>query len=410
MPFNTGIRDALSVAGNKPAPSMRDAIEREYSYVLSPAQNAADFVPGLTQSITFNGRLFARDDTDTTTPNDGVTCIVTSGGIRFKSDSLGQGAIVRRYAVLDIMSAPPGSPVVGNAYLIGMGATGAWATHDKKITSWTSAGWKFIVPKTYDEAHVADELQIYHYNGSSVWVVGTSAIVLADKSVLFTKLKQGLGLAVENQTTNTPPVSPSDGVAYIIGPSPTGVWTGHAFKVGYFINTAWLIIPPEIGWGVYDKNITADVKYTALGWQAQISGYSKVQSYARSGGAINSSNTYIYSYATAPSTANTNAIKSENYTAKKAGSKIEIDIKIEDVELTFGTTGYVNGGVFLDGAANAFSWFSGPFLPAATARMGFFTRVMTTLPDVSAHTFNLRMAGSNNIQVNGVQISIREHA
>ncbi len=41
-------------------------------------------------------------------------------------------------------TAPPGSPVEGDAYAIGAAPTGAWAGKARCITVWTSGGWRFI--------------------------------------------------------------------------------------------------------------------------------------------------------------------------------------------------------------------------------------------------------------------------
>ena len=41
---------------------------------------------------------------------------------------------------------PPASPVEGSCYLVGDGATGAWASHDRAIACFTDAGWRYIAP------------------------------------------------------------------------------------------------------------------------------------------------------------------------------------------------------------------------------------------------------------------------
>jgi hypothetical protein len=47
--------------------------------------------------------------------------------------------------------APPGSPTIGDAYLIPSGATGAWSGLANRIAQWTSGGW---VTRDYPEASV----------------------------------------------------------------------------------------------------------------------------------------------------------------------------------------------------------------------------------------------------------------
>lgn len=45
------------------------------------------------------------------------------------------------------LTAPPGSPADGDRYLIGSGATGAWASKDLNITYYTSGAWVFLTPR-----------------------------------------------------------------------------------------------------------------------------------------------------------------------------------------------------------------------------------------------------------------------
>lgn len=49
-------------------------------------------------------------------------------------------------AVLDILSAPPATPVSGDRYLISASATGAWVGHEDDIAEWTGSAWVFTDP------------------------------------------------------------------------------------------------------------------------------------------------------------------------------------------------------------------------------------------------------------------------
>lgn len=46
---------------------------------------------------------------------------------------------------LDV-TAPPGSPAVGESYEIGVGATGDWAGMDGQLATWSNSGWRFATP------------------------------------------------------------------------------------------------------------------------------------------------------------------------------------------------------------------------------------------------------------------------
>ena len=41
--------------------------------------------------------------------------------------------------------APPTTPVFGQAYIVAIGGTGAWADHDGEIAGYGEGGWRFIV-------------------------------------------------------------------------------------------------------------------------------------------------------------------------------------------------------------------------------------------------------------------------
>lgn len=71
--------------------------------------------------------------------------------------------------------------------------------------------------------------------------------------------------SVIDYTINTPPASPSTGDAYIIGPSPTGAWTGFAnYIAGYY--AGWSIKPPVAGWTVWTRNGNRLLYYTGSAW------------------------------------------------------------------------------------------------------------------------------------------------
>ena len=54
--------------------------------------------------------------------------------------------------------------------------------------------------------------------------------------------------------TNTPPVSPADGDAYLVGAAPTGAWSGHAQELAVLIGGGWTFLTPAPGWLVYNAS------------------------------------------------------------------------------------------------------------------------------------------------------------
>lgn len=41
-------------------------------------------------------------------------------------------------------AAVPASPLPGQCWIVGTGATGAWAGHDGALAAWTGGGWRFV--------------------------------------------------------------------------------------------------------------------------------------------------------------------------------------------------------------------------------------------------------------------------
>jgi Protein of unknown function (DUF2793) len=68
-----------------------------------------------------------------------------------------------------------------------------------------------------------------------------------------------------DHTLSTPPASPNTGDTYIIGPSPTGAWTGFANAItGYY--AGWSIKPPLTGWTAWTKNDNRLLYYNGTTW------------------------------------------------------------------------------------------------------------------------------------------------
>jgi hypothetical protein len=57
-------------------------------------------------------------------------------------------------------TAPPGSPVEGDSYIVAPSATGAWAGKDGKFASWLSGAWVFRTPANGWLSYVEDLSEI----------------------------------------------------------------------------------------------------------------------------------------------------------------------------------------------------------------------------------------------------------
>lgn len=85
---------------------------------------------------------------------------------------------------------------------------------------------------------------------------------------------------VKSRGTNTPPSTPLDGDAYILGSSPSGLWSGKGTQIAYWRDSAgvWQFIVPLTGWTLrvqddLDANgIPKQYGYTGSAWAAPADG------------------------------------------------------------------------------------------------------------------------------------------
>jgi hypothetical protein len=87
--------------------------------------------------------------------------------------------LLAKLAIIDRdLTAPPGSPAVGDAYIPAATATGAWAGQENNIAVWwqepgAAAAWKFRTPNTGIRAYIIDEDVLSLWDSTS-WTPGLS--------------------------------------------------------------------------------------------------------------------------------------------------------------------------------------------------------------------------------------------
>lgn len=206
------------------------------------------------------GNLYAYDSADTTTAHDATTCFVDANGRRYKIVD----EIRWPHSVLDRLGTPPGSPSVGDTYLITTG-TGAWAGQDDYIARYAAAGWAFIAPRVGGIVLVEDETAFYHYTAAGAWSAGLGSLSLTADAVTPVENQFWGGVSVED-ILNTPPGAPTNGQAYLVDTSPTGAWVGQNGKIAYRRSGAWEYESPYEGATVYDKDSNAVYRYDGSAW------------------------------------------------------------------------------------------------------------------------------------------------
>jgi hypothetical protein len=62
-------------------------------------------------------------------------------------------------------------------------------------------------------------------------------------------------LRVESATQGTPPEIAPEGACYIVGPNPTGEWSGQAHQLAVCVNGGWRFVTPKQGWQAYNIEV-----------------------------------------------------------------------------------------------------------------------------------------------------------
>lgn len=290
-------------------PAVKDALHNllivRYPYVFGSADDPEAFeaVDAATGSIplclVYNGILFALDPDDSTSVHDGTTVLVTADGKRYKSEAVDFDIRAVKDRDLTVPPDEESDPPVAlsDSYIVAAGASGDWAAHADEIAVYTARGWVFIAPKNGQLVRVIDEGNYVHWNGSA-WAIGVGQSAVGANSIVPSNIVGGrTHWIVVNATTNDPPGSPTTGVAYIIGGSPTGDWAGHAGKIAQWTGSAWNILTPALGWQAYNQALAAGFVYSGAAWVSQAGAIIASGSTGwtdASGGASGGSGSYTY--------------------------------------------------------------------------------------------------------------------
>lgn len=108
------------------------------------------------------------------------------------------------------LTSPPGSPSVGDAYIVASVATGDWTSKEGNIAVYDGYGWVFHVPNAGWLCWVEDESDAYRYSGLS-WAAlsATPRVVSAGGAVLEMGLNEELLTSLSGATVSTTVVIPA---------------------------------------------------------------------------------------------------------------------------------------------------------------------------------------------------------
>lgn len=259
------VTEAIPASGTAPAATVRQKLAASgvWPVLTAGAVSGADLTGLDVIEISLNGQSFIYDALDTTTAHDGVTCLVSSDGKRFKAGGLDWGDAICETRGL---TAPPGSPTIGLKWLLPAAPTGAWAAYGKNIAQWTAAGWRFSAPTQGRKAYVKDEDKHLFYDATAVWIEYPSRS-LASGSIPPLSLADPFAIVrVEDARASPPGSLPGAGTAYIVASSPTGVFVGHVGEVARSNGVTYDFLAPGEGSTVYRKDLAVLYTYRSGAW------------------------------------------------------------------------------------------------------------------------------------------------
>jgi hypothetical protein len=397
-----------AVTGKNPA-LLESALIKRVIYVFAEGENPADFVAledgvvPLALSLADTRSIFWLDPDDASSVHDGVAVIVTSDGKRYHATDFQYPNSVKAVA-----QNTPGTTTLGFAYHVGAAPTGAWSSHAGAIAIYTSRGWVYLTPrKGQIFLNEADDLY-YAKNDASVFAVvpfTPGATTIRDTHIIGGARRY----IVENQTTNTAATPPTglgaaNGYYWIVGPSPTGPWSGQAGKIATtYDDVSWTFITAKEGDEAYDKALNANFIYNG-GWISGAGAYIKRKSATDTASASLSaagSGDYTYSATTAPTSAQLRRVETleiDDFAANASSALIEVEYSA-DLSLTPGDTNVsdnftIYAALFLDSETNARDWCVATrellgTTHAAVVRAPLQAKFIIAAPDASAHDYKI---------------------
>jgi len=255
--MTTALEQAFPLAANQVQATVRAKLAEAGIYLTNdPDLSAEDFTIQPWSAVAVYGddgdlEFYAYDASDTTTADDGgVSCIVVSGR-RYKKRI---DVIVRDSVVSATTAAEPGSPSLGDAYVLTAAPTGTdWSGNAKKVAQFTARGWIFRAPFVGMIVYSEDDASFWHYGAAGSWVQGLAAGGFADASVSPKKLFHPFAILKVVDQRNAPPGgTPTQGTMYQVGTSPTGAFATHNNKVARWNSVAaWEFFTPAEGDTIY---------------------------------------------------------------------------------------------------------------------------------------------------------------
>lgn len=103
-------------------------------------------------------------------------------------------------AIEAVLSSPPTTPATGQCWLVGSGATGAFAGQSDRIAAWSEGGWRFLAPRegvrAYDIASAA-----YRLYAGGAWHLATAPTAPTGGSVVDSEARSAIATIIASLRT-----------------------------------------------------------------------------------------------------------------------------------------------------------------------------------------------------------------
>lgn len=84
----------------------------------------------------------------------------------------------------------------------------------------------------------------------------------------LTRIDAALHPCAEAAGASDPPAAPEEGQAWIVGPAPTGAWTGQAQALAMWTDSGWRFVAPAAGMTVWNRAHDYPMRWDGSAWTA----------------------------------------------------------------------------------------------------------------------------------------------
>ncbi len=104
-------------------------------------------------------------------------------------------ALVQASVEAGPLATPPASPAVGQCWIVGAAATGAWSGRGNAIAIWTAGGWRFSVPReAMVVARLSDNARLRFQGG--IWAVPGTIEAPAGGSTIDSEARGAISMLI----------------------------------------------------------------------------------------------------------------------------------------------------------------------------------------------------------------------